>query len=244
MIKTLVFIHGWASVPEIWQGQREYFARDYEVILPDIGPAKDITGAANIVNDSIKGKKDIALIGWSLGWLVVLEALKSFALKPKGVVAVNSTPKFCSDEYLGAGFTQTHLNKMIRDCKRDPKKTVDNFYRGLLTEEAKDMLGEFNIRNLNYQSLMHGLYMLRDYDCRDFLGEIKLPALIIAGAKDKICPPEASEYMYKRINDSQLKVFDCGHIPFIDKAEGFNSTVDDFIKSVGYHYHLDCVAIS
>jgi len=233
MIRNLVFIHGWAGTPEIWQGQREYFSGEYEVTLPDIGPAKDIAGAANIVNDSIKGKKDFVLIGWSLGWLAVLEALKSLFLKPKAVVAVNSAPKFCSDEYLGAGFTQTHLNKMIRDCKRDPKKTVDNFYRGLLTEEAKNMLGEFNVRNLNYQSLTYGLYMLRDCDYRDFFGEIKLPALIIAGAKDKICPPEASEYMYKRINDSQFKVFDCGHIPFIDKAEEFNSTIDDFIKSVG-----------
>ena len=233
MIKTLVFIHGWASVPEIWQGQREYFARDYEVILPDIGPAKDITGAANIVNDSIKGKKDFALIGWSLGWLAVLEGLKSFALKPKGVVAVNSTPKFCSDEYLGAGSTQTHLYKMIRDCKRDPKKTLEDFYNGLLTDSGKIMASSFQFKNIDYSRLIYGLYILKDVDYRDFLDTIDVPALIITGIKDTICVPQVSEYMRQRIKGSQLKAFDCGHLPFLDKTEEFNSTIEEFIKSVG-----------
>src|SRR3989339_2253719 len=232
MTKTLVFIHGWASVPEIWQRQREYFARDYEVILPDIGPAKDITGAANIINDSIKGKKDFALIGWSLGWLVVLEALKSFALKPKGVVAVNSTPKFCSDEYLGAGFTQTHLNKMIRDCKRDPQKTRENFYNGLLTESGKSMVSSFQFKNIDYSKLIYGFSMLKDADYRDFIRAIDIPALIITGARDTICVPQVSEYMRQRIKQSELKVFDCGHLPFLDKPEEFNSTIDDFIKKL------------
>ena len=146
MVETIVFIHGWASAPEIWERQREYFTKDYEVILPDISPAKDITEAANIVNDSIKGKKDFVLIGWSLGWLAVLEALKSLSLKPKAVVAVNSTPKFCSDEYLGGGSTQTHLNKMIRDCKRDPQKTMENFYKGMLTDNGKSMASSFQFK--------------------------------------------------------------------------------------------------
>lgn len=232
MVKTLVFIHGWASVPEIWQGQREYFAGDYEVVLPDIGPAKDITEAANIVNDLIKGKKDLVLIGWSLGWLAILEALKSFSLKPKAVVAINSTPRFCSHEYLGAGSTQTHLNKMIRDCRRDPRKTMENFYKGLLTESGKGMAGSCQFKNIDYSKLTYGLYMLKDADYRDFIGTIDIPAFIISGARDTICVPLASEYMHQRIKGSQLKVFNCGHLPFLDRVEEFNSAIEDFIKKL------------
>ena len=232
MVKTLVFIHGWASAPEIWQGQREYFAVDYEVVLPDIGQAKDIAGAADIVNDSIKGKKDLVLIGWSMGWMVILEALKSLSLKPKAVVAVNSTPKFCSDEYLETGFTQTHLNKMIRDCKRDPQKTMENFYKGLLTESGKSVASSFQFKNIDYSKLIHGLFMLKDTDYRDFIGAIDIPALIITGARDTICVPQVSEYMRQRIKQSELKVFDCGHLPFLDKAEEFNFAIADFIRKL------------
>jgi len=240
--KTLVFIHGWASAPEIWQRQREYFGKHYEVILPDISRAKDIQEAAGIVNDSIKGKKDFILIGWSLGWLSFLEWLKNitsespsryevvFRYLPKGVIAVNSTAKFCDDGYLGKGPTETHLAKMIRDCKRDPRKTVEDFYKGMLTDIGKNALNSLKIKNIAFDTLAQGLYMLKNCDYRDFIARIHFPTLIIAGAKDAICVPEASEYMHKKIKGSELKVFDCGHMPFIDKADGFNAAIDNFIK--------------
>lgn len=232
MVKTLVFIHGWASAPEIWQRQREYFAKDYEVVLPDISPARDIQEAAGLLKDAIKDRKDFVLIGWSLGWMVILEALKSLSLKPKAVVAVNSTPNFCSDEYLETGFTQTHLNKMIRDCKRDPQKTRENFYKGLLTESGKSMASSFQFKNIDYSKLIYGLSMLKDANYRDFIRAIDIPALIITGARDTICVPQVSEYMRQRIKQSELKVFDCGHLPFLDKAEEFNFAIADFIRKL------------
>lgn len=230
MVKTLVFIHGWASAPEIWQGQREYFFKDYEVITPDIGAAKDITGAAGLIKAAVRGREDFILIGWSLGWLAVLEGLKSFSLKPKAVVAVNSTPKFCSYEYIGAGPTQTHLNKMIRDCKRDPQKTMEDFYEGMLTNSGKNMVSSLQFKNIDYSKLIYGLYILRDTDYRDLLGAIDIPALIITGSRDTICVPQVSEYMRQRIKQSELKTFDCGHLPFLDKAGEFNSAIEKFIK--------------
>lgn len=230
MVKTLIFIHGWASVPEIWQRQREYFSKDYEVITPDIGPAKDINEAASLIKAAIGGREDFILIGWSLGWLAVLEGLKSFSLKPKAVVAVNSTPKFCSHEYLGAGPTQTHLNKMIRDCKRDPQKTMENFYKGMLTDRGKNMVSSLQFKNIDYSKLIYGLSILKDADYRDLLDTIDIPALIITGSRDTICVPQVSEYMRQRIKQSELKAFDCGHLPFLDKADEFNSAIEKFIK--------------
>ena len=47
-----------------------------------------------------------------------------------------------------------------------------------------------------------------------------------------ICVPQVSEYMRQRIKQSELKVFDCGHLPFLDKPEEFNSTIDNFIKKL------------
>ena len=62
MVKTLVFIHGWASTPDVWQGQRDYFAGNYEVILPDISRAEDIKEAGGIVTD-FGGGPDYMLTG-------------------------------------------------------------------------------------------------------------------------------------------------------------------------------------
>lgn len=228
--KTLVFIHGWASSPEIWQGQIEYFAKDYEVITPDISGAKDIKEAAGLVNNSIKDKTGFVLIGWSLGWLVVLEWLRQCAIKPKVLIAVNATAKFCDDGYLGKGPTGTHLAKMIRDCKRNPRKVFEDFYKSILTETGRNTLSNMKLKNIDYDTLIYGLYILRSCDYREAIGTIAIPTLIISGVKDTICIPEASEYMHKRIKGSELKVFDCGHMPFIAKADGFNAAIDNFIK--------------
>lgn len=227
-----VFIHGWASFPEIWHGQREYFAKDYEVVLPDISGARDIKEAACLVNNSIKGRKDFVLIGWSLGWLVTLELLKNFNINPKGLLAVNSTPKLVDDGYLGAGPTKTHLAKMIRDCKRNPKKAFEGFYKSTLTDIGKTILSSIKLKGSDYKKLIYGLYILRDCDYRDFLVKIHIPTLLISGVNDTICPQEASAYMHKRIDGSQLKILDSGHIAFIERAEEFNGLVEDFVKGL------------
>lgn len=232
-VRRIIFIHGWASGPEIWQRQKEYFAQYYKVTLPGIGAATNIKEAAQIVNAAIQDKKDFFVVGWSLGWLVVLELLKNFNISPRGLVAVNSTPKLIDDGYLGVGPTKTHLAKMIRDCKRNPQKTFEEFYENMLTDEARNMLSAVNrLKNSDYEKLVYGLYILRDNDYRDFLKEIRIPTLLIAGSKDVICPKEASGYMQTAIQGARLEILDCGHMPFLDKPEEFNSIVEDFVKGL------------
>jgi len=85
---------------------------------------------------------------------------------------------------------------------------------------------------IDYDRLIYGLYILRDCDYRDFISEINIPALIIVGAKDGICPPQASEYMRSRIKHAQLKILDCGHMPFLDKANEFNTILENFVKEL------------
>ncbi len=232
MVKALVFIHGWASNPGIWQKQKEYFSKDYEVALPDISGAKDIGEAAHILSNSVKGKEDFVFIGWSLGWLVALELLKSSKINPKGLVAVNSTAKYAADGYLPVGPTATHLAKMIRDCKRNPRQTFESFYKSMLSDIGRDAFSNVKIKNIDYNKLYYGLYILSGCDYRDFLKAICIPALIIAGDRDAVCPKEASVYMHKMIEGSRLKILDSGHMPFVEKENDFNLSVEDFIQGL------------
>ena len=232
MVKTLVFIHGWASTSDIWQKQKEYFSQNFEVVTPDVSGAKDINEAVHILKDSLGNKKDYVLIGWSLGWLVILDSLQSTSLKPKGLLAVNSTAKLTDDGYLGTGLTDTHLAKMIRDCKRNPQKTFEDFYGSILTDTGKNILNSARPKNIEYDKLIYGLRILRDCDYREFIKEINIPTLLITGSKDTICPQEASLYMHKMIKGSELKIFDCGHMPFLDKPGEFNAVLENFIKGL------------
>ena len=229
---TLIFIHGWGSFPEVWAGQKEFFGKEYKVILPDISQAKNIKDAADIVCGALPRAGDYVLTGWSLGWLVVLELLKSFNLRPKAIISIASTARFTDDGYLGAGPTSVHLAKMIRDCKKDPKRAYIDFYKMILADTGKEALVKVNLPPFDYNNLIYGLDILKSADYRDFIETINIPALIITGSKDTICPKEASIYMHKIVKNSQLEMLDCGHMPFLSREQEFNNILESFIRAI------------
>jgi len=232
MVGTLVFIHGWATTPEVWAGQKEYFSGEYEVILADISAAKNIKEAADSVYGLVRDKNNFILIGWSLGWLVILELLKTFKIKPNGIISVNSTAKFVDDGYLGAGPKKAHLDKTIRDCRRDAGRAFSDFYKTILSDKGNEAFTGLNPDGIDYNNLIHGLNMLKDCDYREFIKDVRIPALFIAGEQDTICPQEASFYMQEKIQGSKLKIMECGHMPFWSNAVEFNSMVHNFLKGL------------
>jgi proline-specific peptidase len=71
---------------------------------------------------------------------------------------------------------------------------------------------------------------LRSWDVLDRLGEISLPALIIAGRFDE-CTPEHMREVHQRINGSQFVLFESSaHMPFIEEPERFDRVMRDFLR--------------
>jgi pimeloyl-ACP methyl ester carboxylesterase len=63
-------------------------------------------------------------------------------------------------------------------------------------------------------------------------GNIRVPTLIVAGAKDTLRDPGYGELLQAEIAGSKLVVFpESGHCPQIDEAEEFNKVVIDFLMS-------------
>lgn len=67
----------------------------------------------------------------------------------------------------------------------------------------------------------------------DHLASIPVPALIVAGGRDRMTHAAASRYMASRISDAELVVFPlCGHLAFLEEAERFNRVLDAFLARV------------
>lgn len=70
--------------------------------------------------------------------------------------------------------------------------------------------------------------------CRDRLGEIRIPVLLVWGQHDQIHPVEDGLYMASQLPDAQLVIVpDAGHEAMIDQPEFFNETVLAFLRSSG-----------
>ncbi len=65
------------------------------------------------------------------------------------------------------------------------------------------------------------------------LGEIKVPTLIIGGAKDKGAPPEALAEAAKAIPGAKhVMIPDAGHISNLENPAAFNAALKDFLRSI------------
>jgi proline iminopeptidase len=73
-------------------------------------------------------------------------------------------------------------------------------------------------------------------DLATYLPTVKIPALIIVGSDDFICPLPAAEYLHREIPGSKLLVIeDSGHFPWLEQPEDFFSGIREFLPKLGYH---------
>jgi 3-oxoadipate enol-lactonase len=71
---------------------------------------------------------------------------------------------------------------------------------------------------------------IRDMDQRESLSAIRVPALVIAGARDPATPPEHGEQIQKRIAGARLTVLDAAHLSNVECAPGFTAAVLGFLS--------------
>jgi proline iminopeptidase len=72
------------------------------------------------------------------------------------------------------------------------------------------------------------------YDVRPRLGELEIPALVVVGEHDWVCPPVASRALAEGLRDAELvRVADAGHFPFSEEPAAFLETVRGYLRQIG-----------
>lgn len=74
---------------------------------------------------------------------------------------------------------------------------------------------------------------IRDMDQGEQIKTIKLPTLVIAGAKDPATPPAMAEGIHASIPGSKYAVLDAAHLSNVEAAKDFTAAVVNFISVVG-----------
>ena len=74
---------------------------------------------------------------------------------------------------------------------------------------------------------------IADYDGRDALRELTVPAQLIAGELDPACPVPGMQLMDGLIPNSRLHVIDgAGHYPFAERPDEYHRTVLSFLSGI------------
>lgn len=243
---TMVMVHGYSADKTVWLRFARYFTDDYHVVIPDM-PGHGETGFEDHWPYDVpsQAKHVIALMdemgvdkfhvtGNSMGGFIAAtlaanhgdRIITSMPIDPAGV----RSPIRSDMEEM---FTQGRNPFLF-----DDREGFDEMYAmtmakpPLLPDVALDAMAQDYIKRRPQLTTIHeqfaGNHMLDDR-----LHEIKVPFLVVWGAKDQILHVSATDKWVEGVPHAQSHVFDeLGHMPMLEDAEATAKVVKQFLAGV------------
>jgi pimeloyl-[acyl-carrier protein] methyl ester esterase len=226
-LKTLVFFHGWGATGNIWRRQAEAFPGLGVTVLTPTFPAWEVSWLAGYLRELPLA--ETVLVGWSLGGMLLLEALSQESFIPGGLVMVATPVSFCQRPDHPHGQPRVVVRALRRAVREDRGRGLADFAgRCLAPGEAhfqEEILQNFQPQD-NGADLAAGLDYLLDTDLRPQLSGVPAGALIIQGDQDNIVSPAQTEILRQCLKDPRVVTLPgAGHAPFLTQAGEFNEVL-------------------
>ena len=248
----VVMLHGWCMSSAVWKYQRTGLAGSLRILTPDLrghGRSKELSGymdfdgfASDLADllDHLKLSK-IVLVGWSLGGQIALKACAGLADRLAGLVLVSATPSFTASEDFLYGLSSKEVSGMRLKVQRNISRALEGFHTRLFADNELDghpsasdiaqLLA--SIPDPETAAALDALDSLARTDLRPQLSSIAVPTVIMNGDQDRICMPQASDYLTSHISGADHSIFSrCGHMPFLTYHARFNEELIRFTRSV------------
>ena len=245
---TLAFLPGLTADHRLFDKQIEYFENKYNVLVWD-APAHaaswpfkfdfDLMDKARWL-DEILGQEEITkpvIVGQSMGGYVGQAYAEKFPEKLKGFVSIDSAP--LQRKYV-IGIELWLLKRMEPVYLYYPwKSLLKSGTNGVaMSEYGRKLMHEimmvYDGDQKRYSQISgHGFKMLAEAMEKDLPYEIKCPALLICGEKDRAGSCIRYNNAWHKNTGIDLKwIKDAGHNSNTDKPEIVNGLIEELVKKV------------
>ena len=242
---TLVFLPGLTADHRLFDKQIEYFENKYNVFVwdaPGHGDSWPFTFDFSLMDKAkwlyeILEKENIKypiIVGQSMGAYVGQSFAQSYPDKLKGFISIDSAP--LQRKYV-TGMEIWLLKKMESVYYYYPwKSLLKTGTNGVATSQygrklMHDIMMVYDGDKKRYAKLSgHGMQMLAEAYEKDLPYEIKCPALLICGEKDKA--GSSIRYNKKWSNDTDIPIAwlkNAGHNSNTDEPELVNRLIEEFL---------------
>jgi 3-oxoadipate enol-lactonase len=242
-LPPLVFLHGIGGAGRAWRGQLDAFGDRYRAIawdMPGYGgsaplPSVSIAALAAALKEFLLevGAAKPILVGHSIGGMIVQQLLVHDPIITEYVVLAQTSPAFGRpDGDWQKEFLEARLGPLDRGetmASLAPKVVAD------LVGDNPDPAGielacecMASVPEASYRAAMRSML---GFDLRKSLGQICVPALVIAGTKDKNAPAPMVKKMASFIpNATYVELEGVGHLAALEQPGEFNAVLDDFLR--------------
>jgi pimeloyl-ACP methyl ester carboxylesterase len=232
--QSLIFIHGSGGDHSGWSSQYSKLHKQFNIVainLPGHGRSQG-SGESEVDNyrrwvkkllDIVQLKNPI-LVGHSLGAAITLNFALNHPQDLKGIVPV------------GGGLKMPVNAAILEGLKANPAEFIELICKFSLAKENRARFFELSRERLSKMNIdvLHGnLTACNKLDLTSDIGKIKLPALVICGAEDKMMPPDSSRQIAAGIPGAKLCLIEgAGHMVMLEKPAEFNEALSKFAVSI------------
>ncbi len=233
-LRTLVLVHGSGGSRLLWNYQRQFFEKSFNVVavdLPGHGEAgsegEDSIGAyaRHLLNLLRALPGDVyCLFGHSLGGAIIQEFT---LLHPQYVEAL---------VLVGTGARLRVLPEILEGIQERFEETVKSICGYAFSKKTSRDLIEKGIETMLQARpvVLHGDFAACDrFDIIGQVGTIRVPALVVCGGDDMLTPPKYAKFLGEKIKGSRVEIIEgAGHMVMIEKPEKFNTRVMEFLQTL------------
>ncbi|MGE5457054.1 MAG: alpha/beta fold hydrolase [Methanococcaceae archaeon] len=241
--QSVIFIHGFPFDHKMWDAQMESLSGEFRCIAYDIRglgnsdalggqfTIEDLTDDLFMIIEELKLNKPV-ICGLSMGGYIALRAVEKKQTAFSALVLCNT--KAAADDDAGR-LNRAEAIKKINQLGAPAfvSDFIPNCFSDVALKEIKESYDALIERAKGFDPVgLKGclLAMASRTDTSSFLEKIDIPVLVIAGAFDKIIPPEKMRLLASEIKDSEFAAAPMSaHVPPMENAGFVNDMIMGFI---------------
>ncbi len=233
--RTVVFLHGAGGSHHTFRDQWAGLKGAARLVIPDLpghamsggSPRETVDAHADWVCEFVKelGLQKFLLAGHSMGGAIALQS----ALKgQKGIEAL---------VLLGTG-AKLRISPLIYEGIAERfKEYAPELVALMMSPAASVVLREDVTKDMistRPSTFLADFRACNGFDVMDRLGEIRMPALVVAGDADRLTPLKYGEYLAANLRGGVLKIIrGAGHLAMLERPSEVNDVIFSFIQSLG-----------
>lgn len=229
-MKSLILIPGMMCDARLFSPQVEHLSDEYDIHIPKLVGQNTINGFAKSILEDTPDR--FALLGLSMGGIIAMEILRIAPERVERIALLDTNPLAEKDEIKQRRFPQIEAVQQGRltDIMRDemkPNYLAEGPQKSNILDLCMDMATELgsDVFLKQSQALMDRL------DQTKTLKSAIIPALILCGREDILCPIERHKLMHDLMANSTLEIIEgAGHLPVLEQPGITNSKITKWLK--------------